>query len=82
MAGPTWKYRLGDFVTPSTHAASDSPVKMLVVALVTMEFANLTERYYLCARHQPGDYSRSNFSEPELAPWPSPVPPTGPPPTD
>jgi hypothetical protein len=64
-----WKFKIGDFVTPIVHAYYEHESKLVVTARVTEEWADHTERYYLCSGFKLGDYIRIRAVESELTEW-------------
>lgn len=64
-----WKYKLGDFVTPAMGYSLEHTTKMIVVGRITEEYAQHTERYYLCSHFKLGDFVRSRLTEPEIVAW-------------
>lgn len=63
------KYKLGDFVSPAVMDNCEHATKMIVTARVTEEYANHTERYYICSHYKLGDYIRQRLAESELIEW-------------
>lgn len=64
-----FKHKIGDFVSPAVMDNYEHATKMIVTARVTEEYANHTERYYICSHYKLGDYVRQRLAESELVAW-------------
>ena len=64
-----WKYKIGDLVTPIPHDNYEHGVKMVITGQITEEYAQHTERWYICSHFKLGDYVRTKVMESELSPY-------------
>lgn len=62
----TWKYQIGDFVTPVVAGTYENPVKMVVTGRIIEEFADHTKHYYFCSLFRLGEFVRLSTIESEI----------------
>lgn len=61
-----WKFKIGDIVNPVVNEGYEHAARMVITARVTEEYAQHTERFYICSHYKLGDYVRTRQLETEL----------------